>query len=88
MGELHDLDRLELRVAVPEERLGGLYEGVGASVRLSAEPGRAREGVVRSVGVQADVATRSVPVGGSVQGGASDVGEEDGVSRPEEAGMA
>lgn len=79
LGELHDLSQLELRVAVPEERLAGLSEGGGASVRLSAEPGRAREGVVRSVGVQADAATRSVSVVVSIKGGARDVGEELGV---------
>lgn len=76
VGELHDLESLELRVAVPEERLAGIVEGAGASVRLSAEPGRAREGVVRSIGVQADVATRSVPVVVSLAGGARDGGEE------------
>ncbi|MDE0891074.1 MAG: efflux RND transporter periplasmic adaptor subunit [Planctomycetota bacterium] len=79
LGELHDLEQLELRLAVPEESLLGLKEGVGASVRLSAEPGRVREGVVRSVGVQADQATRSVSVVVSLKGGSRDAGEEQGV---------
>lgn len=79
LGDLHDLHELQVAVAVPEERLMGLSEGVGASVRLSAEPGRAREGVVRSVGVQADLATRSVPVVVSIQAGGRDVGGEEGV---------
>jgi multidrug efflux pump subunit AcrA (membrane-fusion protein) len=78
LGGLHDLERLDLRLAVPEESLSGLKAGVGASVRLSAEPGRVREGVVRSVGVQADAATRSVSVVVSIDGGARDVGEEQG----------
>ena len=85
LGDLHDLEQLDLRVSVPEERLGGLSEGAGATVRLSADPGRAREGVVRSVGVQADVATRSVPVVVAVKGGARDVGEEE--SAPLAAGQ-
>lgn len=78
IGELHDLERLDLRVAVPEERLAGLVEGGEASVRLSAEPSRARQGLVRSVGVQADAATRSVPVVVSLEGGPRDAGEEEG----------
>jgi RND family efflux transporter MFP subunit len=77
-GELHDLESLDIRVAVPEERLGGLAEGGEASVRLSAEPSRARQGLVRSVGVQADAATRSVPVVVSLEGGTRDAGEEEG----------
>jgi len=79
LGELHDLSEMQLRVAVPEESLLGLEAGVGASVRLSAEPGRVREGVVQSVGVQADAATRSVPVVISMNGGSRDASEEQGV---------
>jgi RND family efflux transporter MFP subunit len=78
VGELHDLESLDIRVAVPEERLGGLAGGGEASVRLSAEPSRARQGIVRSVGVQADAATRSVPVVVSLEGGPRDSGEEEG----------
>ncbi len=78
LGELHDLEQLDLRVAVPEERLAGLSAGAEATVRLSAEPARARRGEVSSVGVQADAATRSVPVVVSLEGGARDGGEEGG----------
>ena len=62
VAELVDLEELQLIARVAEIELEGLVEGRRAVVTAPSQPGREHVGRVRSVGVDADPAARSVAV--------------------------